>query len=145
MPSASVGAADRPVLAVDGVVEGGIERGLDADDLDRWLERLRRDRDAGDQSAAADRDDDLVEVRRVGQHLERDGALAGHDGGIVVGMDEGEAFLCARSPAPARPNSDRVSPCKTTRAPWARVFSAFTSGVPTGITMVAGMPRRLAW
>ena len=29
-------------------------------------------------------------------------------------------------------------------APWRLVFSIFTIGVPTGITIVAGMPSRLA-
>ena len=56
-------AADRPVLGRDGVVEGGIEGGLDADDLDVGLDRLRRDGDPGDQPAAADGNDDLVEIR----------------------------------------------------------------------------------
>ena len=93
MPSASVGAAERPLLAVQRVPERRIERRLRADDLDRRLERARRDRDAGDQPAAADRDHQHVEVGHILQHLERDGALPGDDMRIVVRMHPGQAAL----------------------------------------------------
>ncbi len=41
--------------------------------------------------------------------------------------------------------SRRSSPCSTTVAPRASVLRTFTLGVKRGITMVAGMPRRVAW
>jgi hypothetical protein len=53
---------------------------------------FRRNGNAGDKPAAPDGHDDLVEIRRVGQHFQRYGALAGHDLGVVVGMDEDEAL-----------------------------------------------------
>ena len=76
----------------DGVMHGGIERGLDADHLDVRLERLGRRRDARHDAAAADRHDDDVEVGRIGHEFEADGALSGDDPGVVIGMDEGEVL-----------------------------------------------------
>ena len=49
---------------------------LHADDLDRGLEGLRRRGDAGDEAAAAHRDEQEVQLRVLAQHLEGDGALA---------------------------------------------------------------------
>ena len=39
----------------------------------------------------------------------------------------------------------KVSPSITTSAPNARVCSTFTVGVPRGMTITDGMPRREAW
>ena len=50
---------------------------LDPDDANGGLQRLRRGRDAADQSAAADRDEKRVDVRVLLEDFERDGALAG--------------------------------------------------------------------
>ena len=86
-------AADRAVLAGDRVVKRGIERRLDADDFDRGLEGLGCDRDPRDQPASADRHDDLVQIRCIRQKLEGDGALAGHDGRVVIGVDERQVLL----------------------------------------------------
>src|SRR5256885_13182433 len=57
----------------------GIERRLNADDLDLGGERLGGDGDARDQPAAADRHDDRLEVGEVGEELERCGALPRED------------------------------------------------------------------
>src|SRR6185369_4585756 len=43
----------------------------------------------GGEAAAADGDDDDVDVGEVLEDLEADGALAGDDVGVVVGRDEG--------------------------------------------------------
>ena len=67
--------------------------GLDADDVQVGADRLGRRRHAGDQAAAADRDDQGVDRRLLRQHLERDRALAGDDGEVVERMDDGEAAL----------------------------------------------------
>ena len=137
--------ADRSILAANGVVEGRKERGLDADDLDLRLQRLSRHGDAGDQAAAADRHDDEIEVGELRQHLQGDGALAGHDERIVVdGWTKDRRSACASAWARSA-DSDKVSPCRITRAPCARVFSTFTSGVETGMTIVAGICSRRAW
>jgi hypothetical protein len=61
---------------------------LGAEDADRGLERLRRGGDARDEAAAADRHDDEIELRHLGQHLESHGALAGDDERVLVGMHE---------------------------------------------------------
>src|SRR3954463_7835943 len=55
--------------------------------------RLDRGRDAGDEAAAADRDDDHVEVGHLVKQLEARGALARHDEWLVVGMHEREAAV----------------------------------------------------
>ena len=54
---------------------------------------MRGERHAGDEPAAADRDDQRVEIRNGGEHLERRRALAGDHLRIVVGMHEHEPTL----------------------------------------------------
>ena len=75
MPSASVSPPMRQRAALDRAFHRRIELGLDADQLDVRLDRLGGGRDAGHQPAAADRDDQRVEVGRVRQHFERHRAL----------------------------------------------------------------------
>ena len=84
-------AAHRQIAAMDGVVHRGIEPGLDAHDAQRRLDRFRRNGDAADQAAAADRDDQRVELRHRLEHLQPDRALPRNDQRIVVGMDEDHA------------------------------------------------------
>ena len=69
------------MLALDGVVHRGIELRLHADDLQFRLQRFGRDRDAGDQPAAADRNHQRIELRHRCEHFERDGALPRDDKG----------------------------------------------------------------
>ena len=78
---------------VQQAIDRGVERGLDADDLDPGLEVPGRDGAAGDQAAATDRHHQHVEVGHRLEQLEPDRTLAGDDGGIVVGVDEGEPLL----------------------------------------------------
>ena len=65
---------------------------LAAGDPDPRLDPPRRERDAAEQPAAADRDHQRVELGHVLEHLERDGALTGDHRRVVVGVDEGERF-----------------------------------------------------
>src|SRR5439155_3100494 len=51
-------------------------RGLHADDPRTWPMRRRGERDTGDEPAAADRDHERVDVRRVREQLERERALS---------------------------------------------------------------------
>ena len=81
------------LLAGQGVPERRIHRGFRPDDLDRGLERARRHRVAGDQSAAADRDHQHVEIGNVLQHFRRDRPLPGDHADVVIGMNPGEAAL----------------------------------------------------
>ena len=122
----------------------GIERGLDADDLDVRLDRFRRDRIAGDQPAAADRNHQHIEIGCVVEHFERDRALSGNDARIIVRMDEmrlrSRLQAPRRAPAPRR-RFHRAAP---PRRHSALVAAIFTKGVVTGITMVAAMPSRAA-
>ena len=67
--------------------------GLHADDVDARINRPRRSRDAADHSAAADRDHQRVDLRLLGEHLERDRALPRGHRQIVVGMDDREPAL----------------------------------------------------
>jgi hypothetical protein len=83
----------RQLFAADPAVHRRVELGLHAHDRDVGAQRLGCGADAGDQPTAADGHDEGVDVRRVGEHLERDGALAGDDLGIVERMDEGQAPL----------------------------------------------------
>ncbi len=54
---------------------------------------LRRDRDAGDQAATADRHHDRLERGHGGEHLQRDRALAADDALVVVRVHDREAVL----------------------------------------------------
>jgi hypothetical protein len=44
-------------------------------------------------AATAHRQDQRIDLRRILQHFQRDGALTGYDQGIVERMDEGQPFL----------------------------------------------------
>ena len=57
------------------------------------LHRARRDGVAGDQAAAADRNDQHVEIGDILEHLERDRALAGDHVRVVIGMHPDELPL----------------------------------------------------
>ena len=76
------------------------------------------------------------------EHFQRDGALPRDHQGIVIGMDEDQscALPCARANSAA---SSSVAPEMIDFGVVRRVFSTFTIGVPTGITIMAGMPSRL--
>ena len=91
-------AAARPVALVDRIPHRRIERAFDADDLDRGLLRPRGDGAAGDQPAAADRNDQHVEVGHLLQHFQRDRPLAGDDVRIVVGVNPDEIRARPRLP-----------------------------------------------
>ena len=53
----------------------------------------RGDGAAGDEAAAADRNDEDVEIRHLLEHLQRDRPLAGDDVRIVVGVDPDQVAL----------------------------------------------------
>ena len=74
-------------------MQAGIALRLHADHLDARFDRFRRDRIAGDQAAAADGDDERLEVRVRRQQFERDRALAGDDLIVIEGVDEGELLF----------------------------------------------------
>ena len=93
MPSATVGPPKLGREVAQQTIDRGVEHGLDADDLDAGLEVPGRDGTAGDQAAATDRHHQHVKLGRGLEQLEPDRALAGDDGGIVVGVDEGEPLL----------------------------------------------------
>ncbi len=67
----------------EGVEHPRVALGLDADDVGSRRSLLHRDRDAGDQPAAADRHDDDVGLREYVEELESDGSLAGDDPRVV--------------------------------------------------------------
>ena len=69
--------------------------GLHADDLDVRIDRLGADRHAGDQSAAADRHHQHVEVRRLFEHLDAQCPLPRDHRGIVERMHQREVTSLA--------------------------------------------------
>ena len=77
----------------EGVRDSRSALGLYADDLDARVDLLCAGRHAGNQSAAAGRNENHVNERQVAQDFERDGALTGHDVLIVERMDELRAGL----------------------------------------------------
>ena len=81
------------VRALDGVEHGRKPHGLHAHHFDAGPQRLGHRGHAGNQTAAANGDDQCVEVRHLLQHLQRDRALARHNVFVIVGMDKGQAAL----------------------------------------------------
>ena len=79
--------------ALEGRVHAREVLGLHAHDLDLGLDLARRQGHARDHAAAAHRHHQHLELRRGGQHLERDRALARDHPRVVVGVDHGEAAL----------------------------------------------------
>ena len=71
--------------------EGARLRRLDADHADRRVGGLGKARDAADEAAAADGDDDRVHVRPGVSNLQGDGAAAGNDVLLAVRRDEDRA------------------------------------------------------
>ena len=67
------------------VAHGRAALGLNTDDLDVGTETPQRDRDAGDEPAAPDRDDDGLDVGEVFDDLERHASLPGDHVGIIEG------------------------------------------------------------
>jgi hypothetical protein len=61
---------------------------LHADDANGRAPRLHRERDPADEAAAADRNQQGLHVRHLGEELEAERALARDHTGIVEGMDE---------------------------------------------------------
>ena len=59
----------------EAVVQGRCAHRLDPDDADAGLQRLGRDRDPRNQTAAADGDQQRVEIGGLVEDLERDRAL----------------------------------------------------------------------
>ena len=102
------------------------------------------DGNARQQPAAADRHDERVDLGVVGQHLEGERALAGDDGGVVERVDVGAALVGGEAVGLGHGVGQPVAP-STTVAPSSRVRCTFTNGVGVGMTMVASMPRRVAW
>lgn len=99
IPSASVAASFTVVTlpGLAGSIHGGNHTGLHADDLAGGLQLLDGQRHAGDQTAAADGDHDLLHFGKLLQDLQTDGALTGNDIGIVKGMREGVAVLLGKT------------------------------------------------
>ena len=67
--------------------------GLDAPHAHARHERLERDRDPGDESAAADADHDVGDHRQILMHLEPDRADAGHLVRVVEGVQQARALV----------------------------------------------------
>jgi len=86
-------AAARLVIPVDRIPHRRIKRRFNADDLDRRLFGARGNGISSNQAAAADRDDENVEIGRVFQLFQRNGALAGDNVRIVIGMHPDEVLL----------------------------------------------------
>ena len=74
-------------FAFDRAIHRGETLALDADNVDGRIDRLRRHRHAGDHSAAADGDNQRIEIGLRRQHFQRDCALARDHFFIVVGMN----------------------------------------------------------
>ena len=87
------GLAALAVLSVLGIPRRRETFGLHTDDADVGFDGARRRGDPGDQAAAADGDDEGVDLRLLRQHLEADRALAGDDRRVVEGMHQRVAAL----------------------------------------------------
>ena len=98
-------------------------------------ERLDRRGDAADEPAAADRDNDRVGLRALGENLEPDRALPRHDERVVKRRHH-------RRRAATSNRSDASH--STSSAPSARMAACLTAGAVSGMTMQACVPKRCA-
>ena len=87
----------RDLAGLAGLIHGRHRGSLHTDDLAGRLQALDGQRDAADQAAAADGADHLVHFGQLLEDLQADGALAGHDVGIIEGMGEGVAVLLGQA------------------------------------------------
>ena len=85
----------------------------------------QRDGHAADQAAAADGDDEHVDVRQVLEQLEAARPVAQEDLRVVVRVDEDEAAFLAELAARCSSDSPTCSPWRTTSAPYSRHASTF--------------------
>ena len=86
-------AADLLGAAAERAPQRRVELGLDADHLGLRRQRLHGNGDAGEEAAAADRNDDDVEIASLSDDLEADRPLAADHLAIVIGVDENRAGL----------------------------------------------------
>ncbi len=86
------GAARRRDVAADGAEHRRPALALHPDHHDVGTQGLGDDGHPRDEPTATDRHDQRVDLGVVGQQLEGHGALAGHDGGVVVGVDQRAAL-----------------------------------------------------
>ena len=66
---------------------------FDRDNLDVRSQRFDGQRNSGDQTGAAHRNDDRIEIRNLLNDFEAHRSLAGDDGGIIVAVDVSETFF----------------------------------------------------
>ena len=116
---------------------------LHADDARVRQPQLDRRRDAGAESAAADRDEHGVDVRQVGGDLETDRALPRDDQGMVVRRNKRQPFL-SHQLFGALQAIGRGRPASTTRAPSRSAPPRLAAVTVVGMTTVAGTPNSFA-
>jgi hypothetical protein len=83
---------DRAARAESGGEAGAAFR-LHADDSDIWFEMAEGSADAGDQSCAADRNDNRIEIGDLLKNLKSDRSLSCDDGRVVETVDVSESFF----------------------------------------------------
>ena len=141
---ASESAARPPASRVDGLA------GLERHGQRRRASARRHDLDAAgepggdaaDQAAAADRDQQGVEIGQLFLELQPERALADQGLGLVEGVDRHRAGL--RRPCFARGQRIGVALAPTTRsAPYSRM-RAILAGDESGTKILAGMPSIIA-
>jgi hypothetical protein len=116
----------------------------DADHLDRRLVRLGHRAHSRDQPAAADRHDQRLDLGRVLEQLERDGALARGHHRVVERVHEGQPELALHAAGEFVGLVVGLA-SSTTLPPTASVWRIFTVGVVRGMTIVTGTPSRVPW
>ena len=125
-PVSVAGARDGDALGHRRAADGGrrvvhvighrrVALGLHADELDVGPQVAGDDGHARQQAAAADGDDERVELGVVGQQLEGARALAGDDGRVVEGVDVGAALVGGQRARP-RPRPRRCP--RPAARPW---------------------------
>ena len=111
--------------------------------FDRGRGLLDRRGDAGDQPAAADRDEHRCDVRALLEDLEPERALARDDPFVIERRHHRQAARRGFASARAR-RSGEVVPSKMTSAPNALAPSTLIAGAVVGITTTAGAPSSRA-
>lgn len=137
--------ADPPLLVIDSRTSTGdklADRTVARDEP--GMQRARDRGDARDQPAAADRDDQRIEIGPCAEHLQRNRPLPGNDKVVVKRMNQGQPAF-GDQPRDFGRGLGEVGADQQHFGAELGSALRLTDGVETGITMVAGIPNCPAW
>ena len=127
---------------IEARLEGRRSLGLDPDDAYRGTARSERRGEARDQSAAADGDDDGIDIGKVFQDFEAERALSRNDERIGEGVEIGGAGSARRRREPPHSTGSIPSPTISTSACQAFILATLAGETLAGTKIARRHVRR---